>query len=84
VIDVCATEQDGRVVCWDPRTSFDSTFAGDPGQSQPQQIVIEGVENAVWVAVGTDYACALIRDGGVRCWQPIERPIVMKPTRVEL
>lgn len=84
VIDVCATERDGRVVCWDPRTSFDSTFVGEPGQSPPQQVVIEGVENAVSVAVGTDYACALIRDGGVRCWKPIERPVVMQPTRVEL
>jgi alpha-tubulin suppressor-like RCC1 family protein len=66
----CAVLTDGTIRCWG------SNLAGELGIADyyssclcswsPLQIA--GITNAVAVAAGSEYSCAVLGDGTVRCW----------------
>jgi len=62
----CAVK-DGKVYCWGSLN-----FLGELGDKSPQALgdVVEvaGIENAVQIAVGPGYSCALTGDGRAFCW----------------
>jgi hypothetical protein len=67
---VCARTRSGRVYCWsdhpDEHSKQELAALGywDPGAP----IEIEGIEDAVEIAVGFTHGCARLRDDSVRCW----------------
>lgn len=66
----CALGGDGRVSCWtqcpwtpDPQRPGEWTLS-----QQEQAEVQDGIDDAVELVAGLYHFCALLRDGGVRCW----------------
>lgn len=59
----CAVNAGGAVWCFYP----DQFAAGVPNEATPPSKVV-GIQDAVAVARGRNHACALLRNGGVRCW----------------
>jgi alpha-tubulin suppressor-like RCC1 family protein len=67
----CAVRQGGQVVCWGANDSGQlgnqmGKSAGASGSLVPVEVA--GVEGAVSVAAGLDFSCAVLSDGGIRCW----------------
>lgn len=56
----CVVQLDRRVACWGADFGSQSYTA--------DARVVEGIANAIDVAVGRDHACALLLDGSVSCW----------------
>ena len=65
-LPACALHADGTVSCWG------SGYWGQLGQGDTVThyvpVKVEGLNDAMAVAVGRESACALHRDGGVSCW----------------
>ncbi len=68
----CAVVSDGTVRCWgshlkgSPDAAVPETFTGQHHESVP--VRVKNVSNAVQVAVGSSFACAVIGGGEVECW----------------
>jgi hypothetical protein len=65
----CAAMRDGTVGCWgigELGDLGDGVVSGEETLTQAR--IVSGVSNAVQVAVGYDFSCALINDGSIRCW----------------
>ncbi|MBC7172662.1 MAG: hypothetical protein H5U40_09560, partial [Polyangiaceae bacterium] len=60
----CVLERDGEVYCWGYATL--SPYGGEVINPVPSRI--EGLDDAVDIAVGDGFACALRRTGEVSCW----------------
>lgn len=63
----CARRSDGTVACWGDNT------AGQLGNgtlvSSPSPVVVSGLDHAVAIAAGHDFACAVLEEkGNVKCW----------------
>lgn len=65
----CAVLQDGGVTCWgindDGQLGRGSVAEGVTGY-EPEEV--NGIDNAVDVAAGSDHSCALLESGKVSCW----------------
>jgi alpha-tubulin suppressor-like RCC1 family protein len=57
----------GQVKCWGDDTHA-QLGSGSPGTFASSPVLVPGVTGAVAVGVGSMQACALLRDGTVRCW----------------
>jgi alpha-tubulin suppressor-like RCC1 family protein len=68
----CALKSDGTVWCWGTTLSGADGLepdGGDAGIGTPKLVQIQGVSDAVQIAVGWDvFGCALIKNGSVMCW----------------
>ena len=65
----CALLSDGQIKCWGSN-SAGRLGTGDTTSTTsatPLQVALGG-STAVSVAVGADYSCALLSDGGSKCW----------------
>jgi len=73
----CVLSDDGRVFCWgqnscgqvgDGHTPAPGCFggAGSTGVAKPTEVA--GVSGAAFLAVGEHHNCAILSDGGVKCW----------------
>lgn len=64
---VCAVTQNGRVVCWGGGNGVVCAPGRDQGGAQPPTEVA-GLRDVVDVSLGGALACAVTRDGALRCW----------------
>ncbi|HWV37369.1 MAG TPA: MXAN_6577-like cysteine-rich protein [Vulgatibacter sp.] len=73
----CVLSDDGRVLCWgqngcgqvgngQPPAANCHVGAGSTGVARPTEVA--GIGGAVHLAVGEHHNCAILSDGGVRCW----------------
>jgi alpha-tubulin suppressor-like RCC1 family protein len=68
--EACAVVSGGAVKCWGSNgfgALGNGTTATDLGGSSVPTMV-SGLTRATAVAIGYDYACALLRDGTIECW----------------
>lgn len=66
----CATKRDGTVWCFGADTGS-HPGGGDESitlEARHRPTQVQGVEGAAAVTSGATHACALLRDGSVRCW----------------
>lgn len=65
----CAILEDGRIACWGDG-SRGQLGDGNSGKGWQRAApgVIDGIEDAVAIRAGGDTTCAILGDGGVRCW----------------
>ncbi len=63
----CALLGDGRVACWGDNGSGE-LGARQAGRDSPRPLWVDGIDDALQIAVGSSHACARLRRGGVRCW----------------
>lgn len=63
----CAVAGDGTVRCWGSNT-FGQLGTGSQGQESPTPVQVQGLSDAVQVAAGSNFACALTKAGAVSCW----------------
>ncbi len=69
-IEACAVLSSGAVECWG------NNLGGEVGSGtvvsgntvSPVPAMVSGLTLATAVALGSDYACALLRDGTIQCW----------------
>lgn len=64
---VCALRRDGTVVCWGDNTYL-SVGPGSGSAEVLAPTTVEGIADAVDVAVGRRMSCVRHRDGNVSCW----------------
>ncbi len=64
---VCAIAQNGRVVCWGGGNGVVCAPGHDEGGAHPPTEVA-GLTDVVDVSLGSALACAVTRDGALRCW----------------
>ena len=65
----CAVLDDGRVMCWGSnRDGQLGRLAIERGKILPAPAAVAEISGASQVAAGRDHTCALLREGGVRCW----------------
>ena len=71
-VERCAVLSDGKVACWGTNFYFDQRPVGRFGTSATRYsntpVYVPGVQNAVQVVLGIDFACALLSDASVTCW----------------
>lgn len=63
----CAVAGDGTVRCWGSNT-FGQLGTGSLGPATPAPVQVQGVSDAVQVASGSNFTCALTTAGAVSCW----------------
>jgi len=68
----CAVLKGGAVQCWGygqqgQLGSGTTNFAG-PSYGSPTPVPVSGITNAVAVAAGLMFSCAILSDGTVQCW----------------
>ena len=64
----CAIVTGGEVVCWGAATNGalgNVMLMNDVGAEAQ---IIPGISGAVSISVGTEFACAVLQDGTVKCW----------------
>ena len=73
-VEACALLSSGAVECWGNdidgelgNGTIASTAANQP-QGSPVPVMVSGLTRATAVAVGGDFACALLVGGTVQCW----------------
>merc|ERR1711991_1239656 len=71
-VHVCAVLDNGRIKCWGDNWYWqpgydETTIEEDPPEASTYVQFAAGL-NAVQVACGYDYSCALFDNGDVRCW----------------
>jgi alpha-tubulin suppressor-like RCC1 family protein len=68
----CAVLSDGTVACWGDNFWYGFTPVGKFGTAATRYsdvpVLVPGITNAVQVAIGIDFACALLGDSSVTCW----------------
>lgn len=62
----CALRSNGRVSCWGEGTSGQLGNALSASRNAPVQV--QGLSDAIGLALGESHACALRRTGAVVCW----------------
>jgi alpha-tubulin suppressor-like RCC1 family protein len=65
--DSCAVLSSGRVACWGDKSNGELGDGSREGKSEVP-IEVHGITNAIQVANGSQYACALLSSGHVDCW----------------
>lgn len=65
--DACALLVDGHVDCWGDN-EFGQTGNGETSEKVTTPVQVGGVEGASQIAVGWEFACALLSGGHVTCW----------------
>jgi alpha-tubulin suppressor-like RCC1 family protein len=68
----CAVLASGTVYCWGARGYFLPPTPDRPFDAWPPERVA-GIDDAVRVYLGSDFACALTRTHQVRCWGRVNR-----------
>jgi hypothetical protein len=66
----CAVRSTGAVLCWgqDINHQLGTIPSTNSGKSAMTPMPVNGIDNAVAVAVEMWHTCALLADGTVRCW----------------
>ena len=63
----CARLRDGAVKCWGDNDR--GLLVPNAAQAVLKTaVLVKGVANAAHIAVGAEHACAVLRDGTLRCW----------------
>jgi Regulator of chromosome condensation (RCC1) repeat len=62
----CAVTDGGGVHCWGDNTC--GMLGGGDAHPRAGAVLVQGMYNAIDVAVGASHSCALRADGGVSCW----------------
>jgi alpha-tubulin suppressor-like RCC1 family protein len=65
--DSCAALSTGRVDCWGDKSNGELGDGSREGKSE-MPIEVHGITNAIQIANGLQYACALLSSGHVDCW----------------
>ncbi len=66
---VCARLSDGRVACWGSNFSGQlGTAPIDGDDASPSPRFVDGIDDAVSLAVGSNHTCVLRQGGAVWCW----------------
>ena len=72
-LNTCVLREGGSMSCWGDNTygqlgDGTSTFVspGEPFVSSPVNVL--GIDSAVGISTGTDFSCAALESGQVRCW----------------
>ena len=63
----CALRADGTVACWG-RNGLGELGSGSAGADRAMPATVFGLSNVVALAAGGRHTCALLAQGGVRCW----------------
>jgi alpha-tubulin suppressor-like RCC1 family protein len=63
----CAVRVEGSVWCWGSGVTYGELGDGNSTNSNVP-VKVTGISNATQVALGTAHACALLANGGVKCW----------------
>jgi hypothetical protein len=63
----CAIDQNGTVYCWGDDT-YGQLGNGDSGETVPLPSPVANLPSATRLALGSDFACALVQGGYVYCW----------------
>jgi alpha-tubulin suppressor-like RCC1 family protein len=64
----CALDPAGSVYCWGNNAYGQVGLPPSTAPSQPDPILVGGIDGAVSVAVASESACALLSSGSVLCW----------------
>ena len=65
----CAVLIDGTIECWGDGESLGNGTWGDAACScSKTPVKVSGISDAVTVAVGYSFACAVLRSGTIECW----------------
>jgi alpha-tubulin suppressor-like RCC1 family protein len=76
----CAVYAGGLVACWGDAGTGAQYGDGSVTPGAARFAIVQGIGNAQAVAVGGDFACALLSDGSVSCWGA--GPVVLGPGAV--
>lgn len=63
----CAVLEGGAVRCWG-RNTYGQLGDGTSGNIRDEPVAVIGMSDAVSVAAGDDFSCAVHQSGGVSCW----------------
>jgi Regulator of chromosome condensation (RCC1) repeat len=74
----CAVCEDGAVDCWGETSS--QVIGRRTARGESDVTRIEGISDAVSIAVNVLHACALTRSGGVKCWGRLDS-VGLQPPR---
>lgn len=64
----CAIIAGGKVACWGNGINGALGNVMLTNANSPEARIIPGVEGAIALSAGTDFACAVLQDQTVRCW----------------
>jgi hypothetical protein len=64
---VCALKSSGSVFCWGDN-AFGQVGNGAYGAPEATPSLVSGLANAVSVAAGDSFSCALLFNGQIKCW----------------
>jgi len=62
----CAIVEGGEVRCWGRDKNGELGDGGGPDRSK--SVVVHGIGNATWLALASQFGCALTADKKVKCW----------------
>jgi alpha-tubulin suppressor-like RCC1 family protein len=65
--NTCVVLSSGALLCWGGN-EYGELGNGKIGGHSNVPVTVSGIDNAVMVSIGGSHACALLRDGAVRCW----------------
>jgi alpha-tubulin suppressor-like RCC1 family protein len=66
-LHACALRRDGKVKCWG-RSHLGQLGPSGVGESSPVPVGVDGLVGVAALSAGGAHSCALLADGGVRCW----------------
>jgi alpha-tubulin suppressor-like RCC1 family protein len=64
----CAITTSGSVLCWGANSAGQLGDGSTSTEPTYEPVQVTGIDDARSLAVGADFACALLDDGSVRCW----------------
>ena len=64
---MCAIKNDGTVWCWGSNDRG-QLGNGEVGGSQSKPVQVAGIKDPTSIAAGSQFSCAAIEDGSVKCW----------------
>jgi len=65
--NTCAILEDATVVCWGA-ANYTGAVLGSQSTDANEPVEISGLEDVIDIAVGDEFACAVISGGTVKCW----------------
>jgi len=63
----CALLSDGSIKCWGAGDNGRLGHGGGTGHRYTP-VSVEGINNAIAISLGWSHSCALLSDGGIKCW----------------